>query len=581
MPAMHFTEVGDLKKQSFLKGSAVLLSMVFITKILGLAYKIPLTSLLGGSGMSCYSGAFAVFTPVYSLAAGGITGVLSSMISRQLALGRYKNAVRLQNCALLLFFSISAALAAALIFLSQPLAENLVHNPEAQWAIVAVAISLPFQSLVNVRRGWAEGLGSMNSTAASEIIECSVKLAAGLAAPFAVLSYAQDNFEKYHGCFGKYCTDSEAARLTALPYAAAASALAVTAASVVCCCFIFSHTRKASRECRREFSDYSLPLSISKRGCCKALLTGTFPAALTMLAATFSGLADLVTIAPCLKKAIAAQPTLFAFLSESGIEPNDRGAFVYGAYTGLALMVFGLLPTFTAMLGKSVLPSLSSAAAAGSRREKEKILGSMFLLSSGLALPGGVGICVLARPILELMFPTSHAEIMISARPLAILGIGVIFMGISLPCLTALQAVGKQVSAMMITFCGTAIKLALNILLIQNPSINISGAAISTVISQAVICAAAVAALIKGSGLDISAAVPLAQPLLPAFLCGCATYLTQKNVIQDLNGTAGRLGVLISVAFGSIICLISFTLLCISPKKQILEFFSKKIVKSP
>ena len=35
-----------MKKQSFLKGSAILLGMVIITKILGLMYKIPLTNLL-------------------------------------------------------------------------------------------------------------------------------------------------------------------------------------------------------------------------------------------------------------------------------------------------------------------------------------------------------------------------------------------------------------------------------------------------------------------------------------------------------------------------------------------------------
>ena len=40
-----------MKRQGFIKGSAILLAMVLITKILGLLYKIPLTNLLGGTGM--------------------------------------------------------------------------------------------------------------------------------------------------------------------------------------------------------------------------------------------------------------------------------------------------------------------------------------------------------------------------------------------------------------------------------------------------------------------------------------------------------------------------------------------------
>ena len=60
-----------MKKQGFLRGSAVLFIMVAVTKGLGLIYKIPLTAMLGGSGMSCYAGAFAVFTPVFAAAAAG------------------------------------------------------------------------------------------------------------------------------------------------------------------------------------------------------------------------------------------------------------------------------------------------------------------------------------------------------------------------------------------------------------------------------------------------------------------------------------------------------------------------------
>lgn len=49
-----------MKRQGFIKGSAILLAMVLITKILGLLYKIPLTNLLGGTGMGYFASAFSV-----------------------------------------------------------------------------------------------------------------------------------------------------------------------------------------------------------------------------------------------------------------------------------------------------------------------------------------------------------------------------------------------------------------------------------------------------------------------------------------------------------------------------------------
>ena len=92
-----------MQRQSFLRGSAVLLIMVFITKSLGLIYKIPLTAMLGGSGMSCYSGAFAVFTPVFALAAAGVPTAVSRVTAEQLALGRYRNVLRYRYAAMLMF----------------------------------------------------------------------------------------------------------------------------------------------------------------------------------------------------------------------------------------------------------------------------------------------------------------------------------------------------------------------------------------------------------------------------------------------------------------------------------------------
>ena len=228
-----------------------------------------------------------------------------------------------------------------------------------------------------------------------------------------------------------------------------------------------------------------------------------------------------------------------------------------------------------------MLPELSSAVARGRKSDVDSVVGSLFLISSGIALPGGVGVCVLSKPLLELMFHGSTAEISVSAAPLSVLGAGVVFMGISLPCLTAMQACGRQLPAMMVSLAGIAVKLGLNILLIPQPQFHICGAAIATVVSQAVVCVGSVYLLTDGCGASREAARRLAEPIIPAILCGAAAYLARKFVAERLSGVMYSFGVLASVAFGAIICLISFALLCISPKYQILRFFHKKIVKNP
>lgn len=570
-----------MKKQSFIRGSAVLFGMVVVTKGLGLVYKIPLTSMLGGSGMSCYSGAFAVFTPVFAAAAAGAPNAMSRLVSEQLALGGTKNALRIKRTALGLFMVLSLAMSAGLILSAPVLAERVVHIPQAKWAIIAIAPALLPAALMNVHRGWAEGAGSMTPTAFSEIAETAGKLIFGLAGAGMVLRLAERDFFAYHGCFGKYCADLRAARLAAAPYAAAAAALGVSAASLTAFIMMCAVSGRLTREIKTECPDEGLLHPIGRREALGRIVSYAAPAALTAVTATLAGIADIMTIPPCIDRAAERSPQLFSFLGSYGIAPEERPGFVYGSYTGLALTLFGLLPTFTAMLGKCVLPRLSAACARGDRAAAERCVGAVFLPAAAISLSGGLGIAVLSKDLLTLFFAGRTAEIIVTERPLAVLGIAAVFMGIALPCLTALQACGRQKTAVVITLTGTALKLMLNLALIPLPGVDICGAAISTAVSQAVVCAAAVTALVRGTGSGGGCVRKLFSPILPAVLCSCSAYLTQSVVERRFEGVFSRLGVLLSVSVGSIIAAISFGLLCISPKNELFFLFSKKITKKP
>ena len=76
-----------MKRQGFLKGSAILLGMVVITKALGLLFKIPLTHILGGTGMGYFSSAFAVFTPIFAIVVSGIPSTIARMTAENYACG--------------------------------------------------------------------------------------------------------------------------------------------------------------------------------------------------------------------------------------------------------------------------------------------------------------------------------------------------------------------------------------------------------------------------------------------------------------------------------------------------------------
>ena len=68
-------------------------------------------------------------------------------------------------------------------------------------------------------------------------------------------------------------------------------------------------------------------------------------------------------------EAYQQQPQAFGELTDLGVSPKELPNFVYGSYTGLAFAVAGLVPTLTAMLGKSALAPVAEGAAKGEEAE--------------------------------------------------------------------------------------------------------------------------------------------------------------------------------------------------------------------
>ena len=92
-----------MKKQNFLKGSMILMISAVVAKVLGAMFKIPLTNMLGGVGMSYFSCAYSLFMPFYALIVTGITSAVAKLVASSAALGMYSNALRIRRVALVLF----------------------------------------------------------------------------------------------------------------------------------------------------------------------------------------------------------------------------------------------------------------------------------------------------------------------------------------------------------------------------------------------------------------------------------------------------------------------------------------------
>ncbi|SDB34337.1 stage V sporulation protein B [Ruminococcaceae bacterium FB2012] len=497
-----------MKQQGFLKGSAILLGMVLITKAVGLAYKIPLTHLLGGSGMAYYSGAFAVFAPLLAATVSGITASVARQTAEARALGRYAQLRKLRRTAMTCCCGIGFAASLMFTLLSLPLAKAFLPSAEAVWTLAALAPSLLFCSALAVQRGYYEGLRNMLPTAGSEIIETVLRAVLGLAGAYAVFRYAAADYAATHGCFGQFFRTPEAAAAAALPYAAAAAILAGSLATGAAVLSLAVSFRLRGDGITREMLA-SDPVTDPAPKIIRDLFGHSLPIALTAVITTLSALIDLLTV-----------PRGLA-LSGSEVPPE----FVYGSYTGLALTVCGIVPTLTAMLGKSSLPALTEASARRDGSGLSAAVSSLVRVSMLAALPCGAVITALPRECLQLLFGGRTGEIDCTFRALSVLGIGCCFISVSLPCLSALQTLRRRLTPILIMLAGSAVKLVLNLLLIPVPALGITGAAAAAAASQGIICLLSVRGLLKLTHTRIPGGV-LAKPIFAALLGGAAGRLT-------------------------------------------------------
>ena len=80
------------EKTGFFKNTLILFTAMFITKIVGALLKIPLTNMIGGTGMGYFSTAYSFFKPVYTVLAAGLPVVITRMTAQSTACKRFREA---------------------------------------------------------------------------------------------------------------------------------------------------------------------------------------------------------------------------------------------------------------------------------------------------------------------------------------------------------------------------------------------------------------------------------------------------------------------------------------------------------
>ncbi len=471
------------KKQSFMKGAAILTASTLIVKILGLLFSIPLANLIDTEGMSYFYTAYDVFGVFLMLSTAGLPIAVSRMVGTAYSQGRKKEADRVFSVAFWLFFWIGVVGCLLMFFGSRQIAQ-FYGNPDAVYAIMALSPTVFFISVMSALRGYFQGRSNMVSTAVSQTIEAVTKVIVGVGLAVYILQQ-YDSSE----------------------WAAVGAIIGVSVSAFLGTVYLTVYMVNQKRKDRAEGEGD--PASASRKELLTTLLKFAVP----------------ITIGSCFLS--------FLDLVDGGVMMNQlqyTAGFTSSqakdmqALLGHARKFYDLPGAFVIPISTSLLPVLSGAVAGGDTETADRISSTSLRVTFLIAIPASVGMCLFAEPICGLLLAGSPSAAAGTAPLLSMLSVAIVFNSTLYVTNAILQSFGRPTLPVINMAIGGVVKITLSYVLTGMPEINAMGSAISTVVSYCLIMVLNFIA-VRRSQPNLDSMIKTALPLIfSAAIMGAVSY---------------------------------------------------------
>ena len=413
--------------KSFLVQGSVLAAAGVITKIIGAVYRVPLVNILGDKGMGYYGVAFQIYAIALTLTSYSLPLAVSKLVSARNAVGQYRNAHKVFRIALSFAFTVGGSAALLIFFGADIIASHIMKMSLSAYALRVLAPCILVVAVLGVFRGFFQGNKSMIPTAFSQVLEQIVNAAVSIMGAYFLLKLAKaaKKGENY-----------------SLAMAAVGGTLGTVAGAVFALLFlmfvfaayqrVMKRQRRRDRTRRRESYEHIF----------RALLFTIAPVLLSSTVYNLSGVIDNAMFG--------------TIMSAQGHAESDYAGLL-GILRGKYVTIFNVPLAFSHALGASLVPSLVATAKSGNRRQVNSKISLFVRFNMMIAIPSAVGLFVLAKPILDLIFFTENNDV--SAKMLQIGAVSVIFYCLS----TVTNAVHQGLDNMMVPVKSASISLVVHI----------------------------------------------------------------------------------------------------------------------
>ncbi len=559
--------------QTFLKGAAVLTLSMVIVKICGFIDKILISNLFAmfgdnyaAIGTGLYNNAYEIYIPLFTIATAGFPIAVSRLISESIAEKRYKDVKQIHKVSIP-FFIITGTVCFLIMFCSSFFYINAIKSPYSLYAMLMLSPTILFGCLVSIYRGYFEGQRNMFPTAISEIIEAGSKLIFGLALAYIIMKIGGDSYKTTGTVFGLTFSGPNAeldAMYTILSFSVAGAIAGILIGSIASFVFLLLRYKIGGDGIPKEYYENSIDAR-TKKETFKRMFKTAIPIGLTALVMNIGTLADSVIIQNVLHNmALSHGIQLVNQYKALGVDLTDHinpdeitiHTALWGCY-GAALPLMQLVTAVTQVFGTSAMPNVASAWTKGNKSELKTSIETVLRITMLFTLPAGLGLAVLAYPIMDIVY-ASEMQAIIGSQVLRVMGFTAIVIAIVTPLCSMLQGIGRVDLPLKIYTAGIILKVATTWMFVSVVPINIQGGSAGSLIAYSFMLVLAMYLLVKNSKVMPDFVSTIVKPLISAILCAAAAYFSYMlfNMVMPVV-----IATLLAVLVAAIIYITSLLLL--------------------
>ncbi len=429
--------IGKMKKNSFIQGAVILAVSGIIVKLIGAVSRIYLSRLLGGEGIGLYQMAYPIYLLCLSISTAGLPVAISIMVSERNAIHDFLGGQRILKIALSVLTLTGLLFSVGLYFGSSVLIDHhIVRDPRAYWSLIALAPAVFCATISATMRGYFQGLQNMTPTAVSEVIEQFIRVVTMIGLAIILLPKGLE--------FG-----AAGATFGAAPGAAAA---------ILTLGWFYWHDRK-HRKMWYMSQDKSI-VPDSTWNIMKRLFILAIPVSCANIMIPIVSNIDLFIVPKRLEVAgfnVEQATTLFGYL------------------TGMATALINMPTIVTSSMSSSLVPGISEASIKKDFDTIRRRARTALRLASVFTLPAAIGLGVIATPISTMLYATPNA-----GPCIAVMSIGIFFLGIQQVTTGILQGLGKTAVPFINLIVSGCVKVAFSWNLTAMPQFGVLGAAFAT-----------------------------------------------------------------------------------------------------